>query len=57
VVRGYDPSKGDFVVGVFNEYGMKTLFFGRDHEESQAYIEDYWLDHDDALEQLSDNCS
>jgi hypothetical protein len=53
---GYNPEKGDFVVGAFSQHGMKTLFFGRNHEEGQAYIEDYWLEDDNALEQLSDNC-
>jgi hypothetical protein len=54
--RGYDPSKGDFVAGAFGQYGMRTLFFGTDHKESRAYIEDYWLDGNDALEQLSTSC-
>jgi hypothetical protein len=40
---GYDPSKGDFVVGAFSQYGMRTLFFGVDHKESRAYIEEYSL--------------
>jgi hypothetical protein len=57
VVRGYDPSRGDFVAGAFSQYGMRTLFFGVDHKESRAHIEEYWLDGDDALEQLSNNCN
>jgi len=36
---------------------MRTLFFGVDHKESRAHIEEYWLDGDDALEQLSNNCN
>jgi hypothetical protein len=47
---------GDFVAGAFSQYGMRTLFFDVDHKESRA-IEEYWLDGDDALEQLSDNCN
>jgi hypothetical protein len=54
---GYDPSKGDFVAGAFGQYGMRTLFFSVDHKERRAYIEDFWQDGDDALEQLSDNCA
>jgi hypothetical protein len=52
----YDPSKGDFVAGALSQYGMKTLFFGAGHEEGQTYIEDFWLDGDNAVEQLSDQC-
>jgi hypothetical protein len=57
VVRGYDPSRGDFVAGAFSQYGMRTLFFGVDHKESRAYIEENWLDGDDALEQLSNTAT
>jgi hypothetical protein len=49
VVRGYDPSRGDFAAGAFSQYGMRTLFFGVDHKESRSYIGEYRLDGDDDL--------
>jgi hypothetical protein len=54
---GYDPSRGDKVVGSFNTYGFKTLFFGPNMREGRVYIEDYWLRQESALEQLSEKCS
>jgi hypothetical protein len=54
---GYDPSRGDRVVGSFNTYGFKTLFFGSDMREGRVYIEDYSLSQESALEQLSEKCS
>jgi hypothetical protein len=54
---GYDPDKGDVVIGSFISYGMKTLFFQHGQAESRAYIEDYWLGQDETLEKMSDKCS
>jgi hypothetical protein len=53
---GYDPVKGDYVTGSFKQYGFKTLFFGPDGREGRAYIEDYSLSQDEALEKLSEQC-
>jgi hypothetical protein len=54
---GFDPSRGDRVVGSFNTYGFKTVFFGPSMREGRVYIEDYWLDRESALEQLSEICN
>jgi len=54
---GHDPWKGEAVVGAFNSYGMKTVFFGAGATEGRIYVEEYWLTSDDAVEQLSEKCS
>jgi hypothetical protein len=54
---GRDPSRGERVVGAFNGYGFKTVFYGNLRMEGRIYIEDYWLDEDDALEKLSEQCN
>lgn len=53
---GYDPSRDDKVIGSFNTYGFVTLFVGSNASETNAYIEDYMLDNEDALEKLSEQC-
>jgi hypothetical protein len=53
---GYDPSRGDNVIGSFNTYGFVTVFYGNAHLEGKIYIEDYWLDSEDAIEKLSEQC-
>ncbi len=54
---GYDPSRGDLVIGSFDGYGFKTLFFNSSQNEGRTYIEDYMLDQDQALEQISEKCN
>jgi hypothetical protein len=54
---GHDPSRGEPVIGSFNSYGMKTIFFGQGREEGRVWIDDYWLSEDDALEKISDQCN
>lgn len=52
---GYDPDVGDVISGSFKTYGFHTFFFSRGRE-MRAYVEDWGLDEDDALEKLSDSC-
>ncbi len=54
---GHVPSRGEAGVGSFNSYGFKTIFFGQNGGESRVWIEEYWLDQNEALEQLSDKCN
>lgn len=51
---GYDPEKGDILYGKFNEYGFHNLYYGR--RQTRVYVEEYWLDRGDALEQLYEQC-
>ena len=52
----YDPDEGDSISGNFKVYGMHTFFVGPSDEETRAYVEDWGLDKDSALESLSDKC-
>jgi hypothetical protein len=53
---GWDPDRGDIIKGSFMTYGMHTFFVGRSDEETRAYVEDWGLSRDEALEKLSDKC-
>lgn len=52
---GWDPDVGDWISGSFKTYGLHTFFINSD-EETEAYVEDWGLSREDALEQLSENC-
>jgi hypothetical protein len=52
----YDPDEGDVIRGNFKVYGMHTFFVGANEEETRAYVEEWGLSRDEALEQLSDKC-
>ena len=53
---GCDPDQGDSIKGNFKVYGFHTFFVGANDEETHAYVEDWGLSKDEALEQLSDKC-
>ena len=52
----YDPDEDDVIKGNFKLYGMHTFFVGTSEEETRAYVEEWGLGRDEALEQLSDKC-
>ena len=54
---GYDPSRGERVVGAFQNYGMVTFFYGPSNEDGEVWLEDWGLSRDNALEILSEKCS
>src|SRR5438270_10271898 len=54
---GHDPDEGDSILGSFQSYGMHTFFVGSSRSETRAYIEDWGLSEDDALEKLSEECN
>ena|SRR5947209_1315133 len=53
---GYDPDKGDSVVGGFTSYGMKTVYDTTADEEIKVWVEDYYLSRPKALEILTEHC-
>ena|SRR5579863_7099769 len=53
---GYDPDAGDSISGKFMTYGFHTFFVGYSDEETRAYVEDWGLSKEDALEKLVDKC-
>lgn len=50
-----DPDVGDWISGSFKSYGFHT-FFINSGEETRAYVEDWGLSREEALEQLSEHC-
>jgi hypothetical protein len=53
---GSDPDEGDSIVGRFKSYGMHAFFLGSSRTETRAYVEDWGLSEDDALEKLPKEC-
>jgi hypothetical protein len=51
---GYDPEKGDRVVGKFDSFGFTDVYFGE--RETHVWIDDYGMNKDKALEKLFDKC-
>jgi hypothetical protein len=54
---GYDPDKDDQLVGEIETYGFKNVILLPNERESRAWIEDYWLSNDRAIEKLRDKCN
>jgi len=48
------PIEGQRVVGRFESYGFKTVRVGR--RSMRVWVEDYWLDRDEAYESMYSNC-
>jgi hypothetical protein len=53
---GYDPDKGDALVGKFNEYGMRDVYDETTDQNVTIWVEDYDLSRENALEKLADHC-
>jgi hypothetical protein len=53
---GYEPDKGDTLVGKYEEYGFHNVLDETTDETSNLYTEEYWLSKTDALEHLTDKC-
>jgi hypothetical protein len=53
---GYDPSRGDTIIGEIGSYGFKTVFYLEKDREGRVYVEDYDLSKSDALGKLAEKC-
>jgi hypothetical protein len=53
---GYDPDKGDVIIGRYEEYGFHDVLDDTADESIHVYTEEYWLSKSDALEKLTDKC-
>jgi hypothetical protein len=53
---GYDPDKGDVLVGDYETYGMQDIHDTTADESLTVWVEDYWLSKGDALEKLVEQC-
>ena len=54
---GYDPSKGDIIVGDISSYGFKDVYYPKQDREGRVYVDDYMLSKDRVLEKYSDKCN
>jgi hypothetical protein len=53
---GWDPDKGDVLVGNFETYGMHDIRDSTIDESVTVWVEEYWLSRADALENLVEHC-
>lgn len=54
---GYDPSKGDIIVGDLTSYGFKDVYYPIQGFEGRIYVNDYMLSKDRVLEKYRDKCN
>jgi hypothetical protein len=55
-MSGYDPEKGDAIVGDFNTFGSQDMYCTTSDEEVSVYVEDYMMSKTSALEQFYEQC-
>lgn len=53
---GYDPSKGESILGELRSYGFKDVFYPDTGSSGRVYVDDYMLSKDRALEKLREKC-
>lgn len=53
---GNDPSRGDELVGSFEEYGFQDIYNISASQELRVWVEEYWLGRSGAIEMLYDKC-
>jgi hypothetical protein len=54
---GWEPSRGDVIKGTFQDYGFHSIYDKTADASTRVYVEDYWLDRDEAYDKLNDECS
>ena len=54
---GYEPFKGEKVIGAFQNYGMITLFYGVSNQDGPVWLEEWGLSYENALEIMSEKCN
>jgi hypothetical protein len=53
---GYDPEKGDFIVGNFNSYGFKQAYYPDKEQDGKVYVNGFKMSQDNALQEYFDHC-
>ena len=53
---GWDPDKGDLLIGNFGTYGMHDIRDSTVDEAVTVWVEEFWLSKADALENLVEQC-
>jgi hypothetical protein len=54
---GYDPSKGDVIVGEIGSYGFKDVYYSKQDRKGRIYVDDYLLSKDRVLEKYRGKCN
>ena len=52
---GYDPDKGDGILGDIGGYGFKDILY-RGGQSGRIYVDDYLLSKDRVLEKFNEKC-
>lgn len=53
---GNTPARGDTIVGDYEEYGFKDIYNVSADAEVRVWVEEYWLDREEGLEKLYEEC-
>lgn len=53
---GYDPDKGDFIVGSFNSYGFKQAYYPDREQDGKVYVNGFKMSQDSAFQGYFDHC-
>ena len=53
---GYDPHKGDTLVGSFEQFGLHELVDETRNDNTTVWVEDFRLSKDVALNMLAEKC-
>jgi hypothetical protein len=53
---GWPPDRDDELVGTFEQYGFHSIYDRTASQSIRVWVEDYWLDEDDAYEKLNEHC-
>ena len=53
---GYEPSKGESIVGEIRSYGFKDVFYPDTGSSGRVYVDDYMLSSDRAIEKINGKC-
>jgi hypothetical protein len=53
---GWDPSKGEMIIGDLNSFGMKELYVLPIGQSTCASVDDHFMSRSNVLEKLPDKC-
>lgn len=53
---GFDPVKGDTLIGYQQGYGFKDVVYLPDGSAGRVWVEDYWLTRDRAAKKIATKC-
>lgn len=54
---GYDPSKGDVIVGEIASYGFKNVYYPKQDQEGRIYVDDYSLSKERVQKKYREKCN